>query len=184
MFPRDGEDSDGQDFGGYLGLTRALGTRLAPSLSAHCSATGDGQGCIRRGLKGGGGVGWDPPPPMGPAEGGPKKFKLKSSWHRRHRSKNLAVSLQLWKRGGSGGGVPPLLLRCTAVLIHHWGRGGRGGPTRYRCVHLLLALSSETRGVTTRPTQDDRLDTVTTTSHVMGRRVSAGLVVQWAGRRH
>ena len=44
------------------------------------------QGCIRGGGgggwgKGGGGFGWDPPPPMVPAEGGPKILKLKSSWH-------------------------------------------------------------------------------------------------------
>ena len=66
-------------------------------------------------------------PPMFPAEGGPKILKLKPSWHQRRRSKNLAVSLKHWK-GRRGGGVsrgvhpPPLLLRCTAVLIHHWGR--------------------------------------------------------------
>ena len=92
------------------------------------SVTGGGQGCIRRGgrgdLKGGGGgVGWDPPPspqgpPMVPAEGGPKILKLQSSWHRRRRSKVLAVSLKHLKRirGGRGSSPhPPLLLRCTAV---------------------------------------------------------------------
>ena len=53
---------------------------------------------------------------MVPAEGGPKFLKLESSWHRRRRSKILAVSIQHWKgRGGGGGG---LLLRCTAVLSH------------------------------------------------------------------
>ena len=60
-------------------------------------------------------------PPMAPAEGGPKILKCKSSWHRRRRSKTLAVSLKHWKRrrggGPGGGGVTPLLLRCTAVLI-------------------------------------------------------------------
>ena len=74
--------------------------------------------------KGGGGawLGHSLGPPMVPAEGGPKNFKLKSSWHR---SKILAVSLKHWKgrrggRGVYGGGVPcnPLFLRCTAVLIH------------------------------------------------------------------
>ena len=48
----------------------------------------------------------DPPfsqgPPMVPAEGGPKNFKLKSSWRQ---SKILAVSLKHWKgRRGAGGG--------------------------------------------------------------------------------
>ena len=59
-----------------------------------------------------------------PAEGGPKTFKPESSWRRRHRSKNLAVSLKHWEwrewgGGGSGGGGTPLLLRCRAVLTHH-----------------------------------------------------------------
>ena len=56
------------------------------------------------------------------AEGGPKIFKPKSSWHRRRRSKILAVSLKHWKgRGGvrgfqAGGGVPPLLGRSSTSL--------------------------------------------------------------------
>ena len=53
---------------------------------------------------------------MAPAEGGPKILKVQSSWHRRRRSKTLAVSLKHWKgrRGGwheasvsDWGGVPP-----------------------------------------------------------------------------
>ena len=65
---------------------------------------------------GGGGGGWLGPssslgPPMVPAEGRPKIFKLKSSWGRRRRSKILALRLQHWKgRGGGGGsreGTPP-----------------------------------------------------------------------------
>ena len=61
-------------------------------------------------LEGGGG-GWDPPyslgPPMVPTEGGPRVLKRKSSWHRRRRSKILAVSLKHWKgRKGGGGGGP------------------------------------------------------------------------------
>ena len=64
------------------------------------------------GLKGEGGEGVqpDPPssygPPMVPTEGGPKNLKRKSSWHRRCRSKILAVSLKHYKRrrgGGRGG---------------------------------------------------------------------------------
>ena len=62
------------------------------------------QGCIRRG-----GGGWLRPPssqgpPMVPAKGGPKNLKRKSSSHRRHRSKILAVSLKHWK-GRRGGGI-------------------------------------------------------------------------------
>ena len=52
-------------------------------------------------------------PPYGP--------RLKSSCHRRRRSKKLAVSLKHWK-GWMGGGGGGLLLRCTAVLIHPWGQ--------------------------------------------------------------
>ena len=67
------------------------------------------------GSEGGGGGGWlGPPsswgPPMVPAEGGPKNFKLKSSWRQ---SKILAVSpkhLEEEEEGGGGGvrgGTPP-----------------------------------------------------------------------------
>ena len=75
------------------------------------------EGCIRRGgLKGGGGGVWLGAPSsqglrMVPAEGGQKILKRKSSWHRRRRSKLLAVSLNHWKergRRGGGGGTPPL----------------------------------------------------------------------------
>ena len=52
-----------------------------------------------------------PLPPVVPTEGGPKFFKLKSSWRRRRRSKILAVNLKHWKgrrggreKGGPGGG--------------------------------------------------------------------------------
>ena len=76
------------------------------------------QGCVRRGGRGGlkrGGGGWLGPPLL---PGSPR--------HRRGRSKILAVSLKHWKgrRGGvPGGGLPPLLLRGTAVVIHLWGPG-------------------------------------------------------------
>ena len=74
--------------------------------------------------RGGRGVWLGPPSslgsPMVPAEGGPKMiFKLKSCWGR---SKILAVSLQHWK--GRRGGVHPLLLRYTPVLIHPAGGDG------------------------------------------------------------
>ena len=55
---------------------------------------------------------------MVPAEGGPRILKLKSTWHRRHRKKILAVSLKHWKRSEGPGGGGALLLGCTAVLIH------------------------------------------------------------------
>ena len=87
-----------------------------------------GEGVGRGDLKGtGGGGGWlGPPPPRVPLRSPLKAaeiFTLKSSWHRRRRSKILAVSVKHRKgrrgggRGGGGGGG--LLLRCTAVLIHH-----------------------------------------------------------------
>ena len=62
---------------------------------------------------------------MVPAEGRPKNLKLKSSWHRRRRSKILAVSLEHWK-GRRG----LLLLRCTApplILPNIPPRYGGGG---------------------------------------------------------
>ena len=74
------------------------------------------------GLKGGrGGFRRDPPPPRVPLwslpKGGRKFLKLKSSWHRRRRSKILAVSHTHYKRRGEGGrGVQ--------------GEGGRGGGVR------------------------------------------------------
>ena len=57
---------------------------------------------------------------MVPTVGGPKTSKPQSSWDRRRRSTMLPVSLKHWKGRGvqGGGGVTPLLLRCTAVLIH------------------------------------------------------------------
>ena len=123
-------------------------------ISRDCAQGGGVQGSIRRGGGGGGGGGlkWGrgggfgrtPPPPSvplwSPPKAGRKILKLQSSWHRRRRSKILAVSLKHYKRrreggrgvqgeGGRGGSgeVPPLLLRCTALLIHHWGGGWEGG---------------------------------------------------------
>ena len=69
---------------------------------------------VRVHRRGGGGVGWDPLRyPYGPCRRRAKNVKLKSSWHRRRRSKILAVSLKHGKgrRGGGvqgGGGYPPL----------------------------------------------------------------------------
>ena len=119
-------------------LGEGVGTKTdgggVPCTDREGAVVGHGQGCIR----GGGRVGWGPPPssqgpPVVLAEDGPKTFQRKSSWHQRRRSKSLAVSLKHWKgrrgvQGGGGGGgtPPPRLLRCTAVLIH---RGG-WGPAR------------------------------------------------------
>ena len=96
-----------------------------------------GQGCIRRAEGGGserGGGGWLRPPsyqgpPMVPAEGGLKNFKLKSPWGR---SKILAVSLNHWKRRKG------------------WGRGSRGGyrPSSYivrRCRYIPACGAGSTR---------------------------------------
>ena len=61
-------------------------------------------GCLKGG---GGGVGWDPPPPMVPlmvpAEGGPKIGKLKSSWRPRAEAK-FWLSASASNSGGEGGG--------------------------------------------------------------------------------
>ena len=50
-------------------------------------------------------------------------------------------SLKHWKgrRGGGGsrGGVPPLLLRCTAALIHRWGRSARSSREQERVAAAL-----------------------------------------------
>ena len=114
------------------------------------------KGCIRRVGGGGGG-------------GGPRrrraKPKLKSSRHRRRRSKLLAVSLKYWKgRRGIQGGLRPLLLRCTAVLIHHcppsptharalaqglgrpwFGRGTPGGTLGYcTCTQEAISTKAQT----------------------------------------
>ena len=58
---------------------------------------------------------------MVPAKGGPKNLNLKSSWHRRRRSKILAVTLKHWKgrRGGSRGctpRTPPVYSRSNTSL--------------------------------------------------------------------
>ena len=76
-----------------------------------------GQGSIRKGGEGGeggseggregGGFGRTLPPPMGllwsPPKAGRKFLKLQSSWHRKRRSKILAVSLKHYKRRREGG---------------------------------------------------------------------------------
>ena len=92
-------------------------------------------------MGGGGGVcrgrgGWlGPPssqgPPMVPAEAGPKFVKLKSLG-----LKAPPQTLEGEEGGGGGGGwsrggVRPLLLRCTVVLIHPWG----GGVWALRSIH-------------------------------------------------
>ena len=86
---------------------------------------------------GGGGVGWPPASqgtPMVPAEGGPKILKLQSSWHRRHRSKILAVSLKHWKgrggvQGGGGGGPPPTVYGRSNTSLGGGERSAGAGDT-------------------------------------------------------
>ena len=65
---------------------------------------------------------------MVPAEGRPNILKLKSSTEGAEAKFWLSAS-NIGRRGGGGPreGYPPLLLRCTAVLTHHWGGGSRAG---------------------------------------------------------
>ena len=77
-------------------------TSISADASTHPRDVLEGGMQVLRG--GGGGLGHPSSlgPPMVPAEGEPKTFKLKSSWRR---SKTLAVSLKHWK-GRRGGGYP------------------------------------------------------------------------------
>ena len=88
---------------------------------------------------------------MVPAEGGPKFLKLKSSWHRRRRSKILAVSLKHWKgrRGGGGGGSrggvqggyppPPALYGCFNTSLRPPPRPSPGECCRHTQSHVSVA---------------------------------------------
>ena len=83
------------------------------------------QWVLRERRGGGGGVAGTPPPPYSPRRRWAENFE--SSWHRRRRSKILAVSLKHWKgrRGGGEGGVyggtpphtppPPHSLFCRGL---------------------------------------------------------------------
>ena len=103
-----------------------LGSRGGHEWKTHIWQTqpcqGRDIGLLERGGGRGGGVQPDPPssysPPMTPAEGGPQILKLKSSWHRRRRSKIFAVSLKHYKRRREGGKGSK-------------GRGVGGGQGRY-----------------------------------------------------
>ena len=114
-FPGTNGDKPGRSWGaGGTGLgCSPHDPRTTPPPPGLYSKGGEGG---LKGFGGGGGLAGTPPPPRvplwSPAEGGPKFLKLKSSWHRRRRSKNLAVSLKHYKRrrgggGGSRGGYPP-----------------------------------------------------------------------------
>ena len=110
---------------------------------------GGGQGCNRRGQggteRGGGGLAGTPLLPGSPS--GPRRRGANFV------EASILLAPKAWKQNvgcqpqtlegdegggwGSGGGVqggvtPPLLLRCTAVLIYHW-RGGRGGVVAMAC---------------------------------------------------
>ena len=80
------------------------------------------------GSEGGGGLAGAPLLPGSPY--GPRILKLKFSWHRRRRSKILAVSLKHWKgrrggEGGPGGEVHPL---HTSLGRGEEGQGALEGP--------------------------------------------------------
>ena len=96
-----------------MALPPALPIDACPTLRGSCqSHPTAGPKCPLTTLRRGREVWLGPPscygPPMVPAKGGPKNYKLQSSWCR---SKILAVSLKYWNgpRGGGskGGGVPP-----------------------------------------------------------------------------
>ena len=62
---------------------------------------------------------------MDPAKSGPNIFEAQILLAPKAPKQNVGCQPRtLEGEGGSrgGGGVTPLLLRCTALLIHHWGR--------------------------------------------------------------
>ena len=142
-----------------------------------------------------GGLAGTPPPPrvprMVPAEGGPKSFQVKSSWHQRRRSKILAASLKHWKgrRGGEsrqgGGGGAPLLLRCTAVLNTSLGGWGwRSGTVQSNCEKLRkspgkLWANAGKCGAATKPPKASR----GTTSAQAAQNASASLQTKHCGKK-
>ena len=127
-------------------LTHARGPPIlvgrAPSAVSRVPGAMDPAHCSRR-LRGGGGGGGagvyknGGGPPMVPAEGEPKILSLNPLAAKGTEAK-FWLSASKIGRGGGGGGeggsrggrrgvqgeVPPFLLRCTAVLIHHSGGGG------------------------------------------------------------
>ena len=129
---------------------------------------------VLEGGGGGRGVWLGPPssqgPPMVPAEGRSKFSTLKSSWHRRCRSKILVVNLKHWKgrRGGGGGSRgevpprPPVYGRSNTSLplpLHtHPGGGGLICVNKTECGHgndplvAILGLSRFRFGVGVDPT--------------------------------
>ena len=91
--------------------------------------------------------------PVVAAEGGPKFFKRKSSWHRRCQSKNFGRQPQTLERGGTGRrGVappPPLLLRVYGRSSTSLRRGGGGHMAVGQCSQwapTALGQSPTTRG--------------------------------------
>ena len=76
-----------------------------------------------------GGVWLGPPPPprvplWAPAEGAAKDLKRKSAWHRRRRSKMLAVGLKHWKGEREGGAPAPPPAAHSSSNASLWGGGG------------------------------------------------------------
>ena len=68
-----------------------------------------------------------------------------------HSAISSVVLTQQYVGGGGGrgvqGGVTPLLLRCTAVRIHHWrgGGGGEGGTPHQRTHHWSIPIGLRLR---------------------------------------
>ena len=125
--------------------------RVSPSAAAHAGSGGPGRDVLEGGgLKGGWwgrGVGQGRALLLG-SPGGPRpkaSRKFLGLHPLRRRSKLLAVSLKHWK-GRRGRGGPPLLLRCTAVLMHPWvlaiGKAcGAGGHTPFCLRSKTLACA-------------------------------------------
>ena len=146
--------------GGRGGLKRGREGGLKGGGGGRGGSEGGGRGGLKRGgeggSKGGGGGGQGglagtpllPGSPFGPP---PKAGRNpKSSWHRRRRSKILAVSLKHWKgrRGGVWGGRgvtphPPAVYSCM------WGRGGgwgqgSGGKGQWGCHSVMVSTPGPT----------------------------------------
>ena len=116
---------------GALGSGEMLGGLASDT--DKCSYKERTRGVLEEGEGGserGGGLTGTPPssqgPPVVPAKGGPKHFEASILLAPKAPKQNFGFRPQTLE-GEEGGGVPPLLLRFTAVLIHHWG-WGRLGP--------------------------------------------------------
>ena len=83
---------------------------------------------------GGGGIGWDPPPPRVPLCSPPKagrKLISLNPFGAEDAEAKFWLSAPTLEGEEGGGGLSPLLLRCTAVLIHPSGGGGGYFATKW-----------------------------------------------------